>query len=214
MTTFLRSFLLLSLALSPLTAAAVPFTSSQEPAHTALRAIPPVTAQDHVRGKRAALLTLVEYADYECPFSKAFAPTVKKLLRAYKGTIGVVYRHFPLAIHAHAQELAEAAECASQQRGEAAFWNFTDAVFDGGQTDYRKIAADLGLNTTSFNLCMAAHTTRALVTGEKHAADGLIPGTPTTFVFVRGSKSSERIVGAASFENIKKGLDTLLKTAK
>ena len=73
----------------------------------------PETPADHTIGLREAVVTVVEYGDFECPNCKQAAPAVKLLLQRFAGRIRFVYRHFPLEeVHPHALPAAETAESA------------------------------------------------------------------------------------------------------
>jgi len=88
----------------------------------------PETAADHTIGPREALVTVVEYGDFECPHCKQAAPAVKLLLERFSGRIRFVYRHFPLEeVHPHALQAAEAAEAAG---GQGKFWQMHDLLFE------------------------------------------------------------------------------------
>ena len=88
----------------------------------------PVTSSDHVLGRLAAAITLVEYGDFECPICKLAFPAVKLLLQKLGPDIRFVYRHFPLEQpHPHALPAAEAAECAAAQ---GRFWEMHDLLFE------------------------------------------------------------------------------------
>jgi protein-disulfide isomerase len=88
----------------------------------------PVMSSDHVRGAAHAPVTVVEYADFECPNCKQAAPAVSMLLAKYTGQVRVVFRHFPLeAAHPHALAAAEAAESAGAQ---GRFWEMHDLLFE------------------------------------------------------------------------------------
>jgi protein-disulfide isomerase len=87
----------------------------------------PVTERDHIRGPATALVTLVEYGDYECPYCGEAFPVVEKLRRALGNRLRFVFRHFPLAqMHPHAQDAAEAAEAAAAQDK---FWEMHDTLY-------------------------------------------------------------------------------------
>jgi protein-disulfide isomerase len=93
--------------------------------------IPKVSAADHVRGSRSAQVFLIEYSDFQCSFCARFHPTAKQLVDEYQN-VAWVYRHFPLdAIHPLARPTAEASECVAELGGNDAFWEFTDAIFEG-----------------------------------------------------------------------------------
>jgi len=80
----------------------------------------PVSAHDHTQGNAHAVVTLVEYGDFQCPACGMACPAVKQIQRRYAGNLRFVFRHFPLSQahpYAHmAAELAEAAAVEGQSR--------------------------------------------------------------------------------------------------
>src|SRR3989344_4535934 len=83
-------------------------------------AIKPVTSADHILGNPDAKLLMVEYSDTECPFCKAFMPTMEKIMDTYAkdGTVAWVYRQFPIAsLHPKAPTESEATECVDKLAG-------------------------------------------------------------------------------------------------
>jgi protein-disulfide isomerase len=112
----------------------------------------PVGARDHIWGPASAPVTLVEYADYECPFCKAAHPIVQHILRLMKNRLRFVYRHFPLtSVHPHAEPAAEAAEAAGAQDR---FWPMHDRLFEHEgaleDEDLAEHAAAVGLDVARF----------------------------------------------------------------
>jgi protein-disulfide isomerase len=96
--------------------------------HQALELTVPVSAVDHVFGPGHAVVTIVEYGDFECPNCKQAVPAVKLLLERFAGRARLVFRHFPLEdVHPHALLAAEAAEAAG---GQGKFWPMHDLLFD------------------------------------------------------------------------------------
>jgi protein-disulfide isomerase len=88
----------------------------------------PVTPVDHVLGPAHAPVTVVEYADFECPNCKQAAPAVKLLLERFAERVRFAFRQFPLEeVHPHALLAAEAAECAGAQ---GQFWPMHDLLFE------------------------------------------------------------------------------------
>src|SRR4051812_3803083 len=88
----------------------------------------PVGAEDHVQGSADAPVTLVEYGDFECPYSSEAATVVADLRDAYGDRLRYVFRHFPLSeLHEFAEISAQAAEAAGAQ-GE--FWRMHDLLFE------------------------------------------------------------------------------------
>jgi protein-disulfide isomerase len=89
---------------------------------------PPLGAGDHTRGSPRALVTLVEYGDFECPHCGAAYPIVKAIQQAMGSKLLFAYRHFPLSrIHPHAAHAAEIAEAAGEHRK---FWEMHDLLFE------------------------------------------------------------------------------------
>ena len=88
----------------------------------------PVNATDHSIGRSDAVVTVVEYGDFECPNCKQAYPAVKLLLHRFKERIRFAYRHFPLEeVHSHALQAAEASEGAA---GQGKFWPMHDLLFE------------------------------------------------------------------------------------
>jgi protein-disulfide isomerase len=87
----------------------------------------PVDDRDHVLGPEDALVTLVEYGDYQCPYCARAHPVVQELLRRRGNLMRFAFRHFPLInVHPYAELAAEAAEAAAV-RGR--FWPVHDWLF-------------------------------------------------------------------------------------
>jgi len=130
--------------------------SSQSPLITL--AVPP-QPNDHSQGDPHARITLVEYADFECPSCRLAAPTPPLLLDRYPNQIRFIFRHFPLEeAHPHALLAAEASEAAAAQ---GRFWAFHDVLFQRqshlGEKDLVAYAADIGIDSVRFAAEMADH---------------------------------------------------------
>ncbi len=107
-------------------------------------------------GTTGSPITMIEFADYECPFCGQGESTLKQILNDYKGEILFAYTDLPLSqIHPDAFKAAEAARCAGEQNK---YWDMHDTLFQNqSQLDVsslKKYAASLGLNTTQFNNCL------------------------------------------------------------
>src|SRR5690348_11927258 len=146
---------------------------------------PPVGAHDHVQGPATAPVTLVEYADYECPYSGKAHPVVQEIQRRLGDRLRFVYRNFPLTeIHPHAGHAAEAAEAAAAQ---GQFWPMHDYLFAHQahleDADLRGYAAHLGLDVARFDREMGAHAYARQVGADIHSGDQSgVQGTPTFFI--------------------------------
>ncbi len=91
----------------------------------------PVSAVDHIQGNAHAVVTLVEYGDFQCPACGMAYPLVKQLQHRYAGNLRLVFRHFPLSqAHPYAQLAAELAEAAAI---EGQFWPMHDWLYENQQ---------------------------------------------------------------------------------
>jgi protein-disulfide isomerase len=145
----------------------------------------PVTATDHLLGEPHAPITVVEYADFECPTCKQAAPAVKLLLERFGGRVRFAYRHFPLeGMHPHALQAAEAAECAAAQ---GHFWPMHDLLFENqlhlSLKHLYSYAERLGLDLASFKAGMDDEVYRQRI--REHIESGQeshVRSTPGFFV--------------------------------
>jgi protein-disulfide isomerase len=122
--------------------------------------IPVDPSRDHVQGDTKAILTLVEYGDYQCPFCGAAYPEVKKVQKELGAKLRFVFRNFPLTnMHEFATVAAETAEAAGAQ---GKFWEMHDFLYEhqrtlGDPTVALGYAKKLGLETQKFEREIAQH---------------------------------------------------------
>ena len=147
-------------------------------------AVPVDPEHDHVRGPDQAPVTLVEYADFECPYCGRAEPVIRELLAGY-GDLRYVWRHLPLTdVHPHALLAAEGAEAAARQ---GKFWPMHDQLLDhqGALTanDLIRYAGELGLDIEQFTRDLRNHAGEAKIAADVDSADlSGVSGTPTFFV--------------------------------
>jgi Na+/H+ antiporter NhaA len=142
--------------------------------------------RDHVRGPDDALVTLVEYGDFECPFCGQAESVIRELLSSSFGhDLRYVWRHLPLTdVHTYAQAAAEAAEAAA---GQGRFWDYYDALFCNQEAltprDLRARAEELGLDGERFasELRRREHAPRVAEDVASADASG-VSGTPSFFI--------------------------------
>jgi predicted DsbA family dithiol-disulfide isomerase len=137
------------------------------------------------RGPAKAPITIVEFADFECPFCGGLFPTLKLVEKTYADRVRLVYRQFPLtSIHPLAQKAAEASLCANEQKH---FWEFYDSMFgDQAHLDVpslKKRAQALDLNTATFNTCLdSGKQVDAIQKDREDARKAGVSSTPTLFI--------------------------------
>ncbi len=146
-----------------------------------------------VLGPKDALVTWVEFSDFQCPYCARMATQIEpELLKKYNGKIRVVFKHFPLPFHQHAMEAAEAAEEVRAQKGNDAFWKFHDEVFKNqgrlgseGRKFLEEVAKKLGLDMAKFKKAMDEHTHKARIQKDMELAKKIeVQGTP--FIYING----------------------------
>ena len=140
---------------------------------------------DHVRGE-AGERVILEYGDYECPYSRQAFRAIQRVERELSGRVRFAFRHFPLTqIHPHALAASVSVEAAAQQ---GRFWEMHELLFHGQKAledeDLRTYAAEIGLDLGRFDEDRtgddsAARIARDVASGE---ATGVIRGTPTLFI--------------------------------
>ena len=149
-------------------------------------AVPVDPERDHIRGPEDddALVTLVEYGDFECPYCGQAEPAIRELIKQYT-ELRFVFRHLPLTdVHPHAQMAAEAAEAASKQ---GKFWEMHDMLMDHqGALNTRDLigyAGEIGLDTARFTADLRKHAGAYRVAEDVDSADlATVSGTPTFFI--------------------------------
>lgn len=142
-------------------------------------------ARDHIRGPVDAPLTLVEYADFECPFCGQATGSVEEVMAYFGDRLRYVFRHLPVnGTHAHAVLAAQAAEAADAQ---GRFWEMHDLLFAHQDAltvdDVVAYAADLGLDIGRFTRDVTDPVRQGRVNADILSADASgVGGTPTFFV--------------------------------
>src|SRR6267378_146388 len=147
--------------------------------------MPVSEGRDHLEGPADAVVTLVEYGDYECPYSGAAYPIIKEVQARMGRRLRFVFRNFPITTsHPHAEQAAESAEAAATQ---GKFWQMHDLLYENQRRlrdqDLRAYAEKLGLDVERFDNELAEH-----VHAERVHEDFLsgvrsgVNGTPTFYI--------------------------------
>jgi protein-disulfide isomerase len=141
------------------------------------------TTAGHRIGLQSAQVTIVEFADFQCPFCQAAAPVIDRLIQEYPSQVALVYRHY--VVHKLAFPAAVAAECADDDGQFSAFHRLVFAKQDSiGKVSWTGFAQQAGIaDTIKFVACMAGPIARANVIRDTLAAHSLgVTGTPTFLV--------------------------------
>jgi protein-disulfide isomerase len=155
-----------------------------------------------LRGPKAAPVTVVEFADYECPYCQQIQPAIARLESEYKGKLAFAYKDFPLNIHPNAQKASEAARCAEDQ---GKYWEFHDKVVVNKELDVaalKRMARELKLEPQAFDKCLDSSAKADAVKAHMSEGQALgIQGTPSFFV------NGRFFTGALSYETLKAIVD-------
>lgn len=188
------------------------------------KTVQPVSVgRDHILGNPEATVSLIEYADFKCPYCRRFYSTASQVVPSYGGKVNWVYRHMPLSFHnPDAEKLAEASECIAELGGNEAFWKFTDRVFE--QTDPGKegvpldkpalLAGELNLDGAAFQQCLDSGRTGARIREDATEAVRVgVTGTPGNILLNRKTGEAKVVSGAVPEKTLRAAIDELLTSA-
>jgi protein-disulfide isomerase len=173
----------------------------------------PVQKDDPVLGPADALVTLIEFSDFQCPYCSKVGPSIKRLLQEYPNDLRVVWKDFPLSFHPRAKPAAKLSRFVYEERGNNGFWTVHDALFEGQKAlddeNLQRIAEGLGLDGQRARAAL----TSARYDGKLNQSAGLgsdfaVPSTPHFFV------NGRRLSGARPYEEFKRLVDEQLAVAQ
>src|SRR6185312_15435353 len=189
-------------------------------------------------GKATAPVTIIEFADFQCPFCRRVAPTLDQLQKIYGDKVRLVFKHEPLPFHPHAAPAAELAIEARAQKGDKGFWAVYDRLFraascqgnaqltvkseceaaGGTWEDNQHKLDDQDLLDHAKALGLDVSRVSAAITGHKHQAEMEVDmdladdmqanGTPHFFI------NGRRLVGAQPIDKFQAIIDEELAKAE
>jgi protein-disulfide isomerase len=169
----------------------------------------PAVLDAHILGSGNAPIEIIEYSDFECPYSKLFFNDIlPNLTQDYISTkkAKLIFKNLPLnSVHPNAHKAAEAAECAAEQ---GRFWEMHDILFrngvGGGIEAFRRYAVSISLDMEKFNTCLDTNSTRQKVIDDFYRGiDSGVKGTPTFFINGKMAPTMK------NYEEFKEYLDSL-----
>lgn len=168
----------------------------------------------HFKGDPDAPVTIIEFADFQCPFcGRFFAQTEPQINEQYiqSGKVRLGYFHFAF-LGPESNWAAEAAECAADQDK---FWEYHDKLYSSqsgenqgafNKDNLKKFAEELGLDTSAFNECLDSGKYAQLIRDESSMASSIgVRSTPTFLI------NGKAVIGAQPFEIFQQTIDSLLK---
>jgi protein-disulfide isomerase len=136
------------------------------------------------KGPAGAPVTLVEFADFECPYCAIMAPVLEKMWQGRQQEVRYVYKFMPLSGHPHGESSARAAIAAMNQ---GKFWEMHDLLFANRdhleQADVDGYAKSIGLDLAKFHKDADSQATTDVIAKDRKQADALgVQGTPTIYI--------------------------------
>ena len=161
------------------------------------------------KGPSDALVTIVEFSEFQCPFCTRVLPTLQKIRDTYKDDVRIVFKHNPLPFHKDApsrlKRRLQRVSRVSFGKCDLLFTN-TKTLKENNLNDYAK---KLGLDMTKFAAALKSDKTKKMVADDQALARKVgARGTPHFFI------NGKRLSGAQPFANFKKEIDAQLAAAK
>ena len=162
------------------------------------------------KGSADALVTIVEFSDFQCPFSKKVEPAVQKILEKYGPDIRLVFKHLPMSFHLQAQLASEYALAAGAQ---GKFWEMHGLLFENQPAlhdlDLQRYAKQLGLDVDRIRTFIESGEGKHAILADQDLARRLgATGTPTFFI------NGVRLTGAQPYGNFEAIVDDQLAKAR
>jgi protein-disulfide isomerase len=156
----------------------------------------PVSDKDPQKGPADALVTLVIFSDFQCPFCSRVEPTLAALQTKYGNDLRIVWKHNPLPFHNDAGPAAQLTMEAFAQGGDKKFWEAHDLLFQNqralSRADLEKYAAQLKLNVKKVTAALDANTYKAKIEEDQAIARSLgASGTPSFFINGRSLRGAQ-----------------------
>lgn len=173
----------------------------------------PVLPDDPARGAADALVTIVEFSDYQCPFCKRVESTLDELRRLYGKDLRIVWKDNPLPFHPRALPAANLARAVLQTKGNDAFWKMHDALFENQSSleddDFEELAKKQSLDFKALEKATQSPKIAAKLESSQQLADDFeARGTPHFFI------NGRRLSGAQPLDKFKALIDEELAKAR
>jgi len=158
----------------------------------------------HRLGTPSAVVTLVEFGDFQCPACSVYHTVVKQIMKSYKDSLTMVFRNYPLPIHSNALPAARAAEAAGKQ---GKFWEMSDKLYEtqnewssatNAGVIFTGYAKGLGLDIDQFNKDAVTDEVKKRI--DRDIADADVLGINATPTFYINNEKIQNPASAADFE--------------
>jgi len=158
------------------------------------------------KGGEKALVTIIEFSDFQCPYCKKAEDTLKKVTDTYGDKVRLVWKHEPLPFHPRAEPAAELTLEARAEKGDKGFWEAHDKLFESApkleDADLESVGEKMGLSVDKVKSAIKDHKYKKDIDVDQDVADDFqASGTPHFFV------NGRRLVGAQPFDKFQKIID-------
>ena len=165
------------------------------------------------RGPKDAIVTIVVFGDFECPFCKRLEPTLAQIMTEYQGKLRIVWKNYPMSFHEHATSAALFAIEARRQKGDRGFWEAHDALFqiEGrlDATEVKHLALNLKMNSREATNAVEKRRSVDIVESDIALARQLgVTGVPCSFV------NGRRLSGALPVDRFRRLIDEQMAIAE
>ena len=161
-------------------------------------------------GQENGVVTLTEYADFQCPACAQFYPLVKQVKEQFKDKVRFEFKHFPLVqIHPNATTAHRASQAAANQ---GKFWEMHDLMYEQQQTwsdssnastIFESFAKQIGLDIEKYKLDAASSVVLSTINADIEAGKNLkVSGTPTFFIDGKQIEDTSSISTVESFTKV------------
>lgn len=163
-----------------------------------------------IRGANTALVTIVTFSEFQCPFCNRVQPTLQRIAEHYGAEVRFVWKHNPLPFHVNAMP---AAELAAEAHAQGRFWELHDTLFENqaalGREDLERYAGQHGLQAASVRRALDQHAHRETIERDQNLARSLgALGTPSFFI------NGRNLRGAQPFEAFQRVIDEEMTRAR
>lgn len=199
----------------------IPREAAPRPAGPTARPMPPqedpnkvydiIIGESPVKGAKDAKVTIVEFSDYQCPYSTRFHAVIPEVLAAYPKDVNYVLKNFPLGFHPQARPAVKAAFAAREQ---GKYWEMVELLFQNGRNlseeKFYELASQIGLDVEKFKKDYKekdAQWEKLIEADIALASSAAVRGTPT--YFINGKKTRAR-----DLNSFKQEIDAILQEKK
>lgn len=183
--------------------------------------IQPVTIDDNIQGNPNALITIIEYSDFGCPYCQIFHETMNRVMDRYgkTGEVSWVYRHLPITgASEHSYSAAVSSECVAEY-DKSNFWTYTNFIFNDAPDsltpeNLQQLALNLDIPFDFYTECIESN--RHNITIDRSIKDGEILSKyesdfKTPYIIISTSEGYlTSISGIESYDNMVEIIETIL----